>query len=104
MSFRGVQVFKPQPSGGFKLDVTDTTDRVELTNDPTEVRLATETSDDDCFLEFGDSTVTAAVATSHYFRGGSTEVFRVPYGTTHIAAIAASTETATLHISSGEGS
>lgn len=54
------------------------------------------------FIEFGDSTVAAAVATGFPLPAGQVEVFTIPQSTTHMAAIT-STGTAVVYASLGMG-
>lgn len=54
------------------------------------------------FIAFGDSTVAATVAASCPILAGTAQVFTVPAGATHIAAITGAT-TATLYVTSGDG-
>lgn len=103
MAREPTRVFRPQKTGGTSLAVTNSSDRVELPGGrPTEVRLRTKPTDSDCFVEFGDSTVTAATATGLSLGAGSVEFIRIPINATYVAAITAS-GTATLYIHSGEG-
>lgn len=103
MSFRTGQPFRPQKTGGTTLSVSNTTSRVQLPGSrPVQVRLRTLSTDADCFLEFGDVTVTAATATGYAFGGGSIEVITIPVNASYVAAITTS-GTATLYIHSGEG-
>jgi hypothetical protein len=55
------------------------------------------------FVNFGDVTVTAAVATGMPVLAGNVEVFTIAPGDTYIAAICDTGESATLYITSGFG-
>jgi hypothetical protein len=55
------------------------------------------------FIEFGGSSVTAAVATSMPILPSNVEIFTIAPGDTNIAAICDTGETATLYITSGFG-
>ena len=94
------------PAGTASLSVTATTGRVARAH-PTssQIRLLTKSADKVCFVNVGSSTVTAAV-TDTPILPGVPFVMTVPNdGTngTYVAAICASTETATLYITDGEG-
>ena len=95
--------FRPQATGSTSLAVTAASGSVAIPGAaPTEVRLSIPATDSAAFIEFGTSTITAATATGMRIAPGAVEVFRVPLNATHIAAITAS-GTATLYITSGEG-
>jgi hypothetical protein len=95
--------FRPQPVNSTTLSVTTSSDRVGIPGNPSQVRLSTNGADSVCFIEFGDSSVTAAsTGTSMRLGPGAIEVFSVPVNATHIAAKTAA-GTATLFITPGEG-
>jgi hypothetical protein len=95
--------FRPQPTNSTTLSVTASSDRVGIPGSPSQVRLSTNGTDSVCFIEFGDSNVTAvSTGTSMRLGPGAIEVFSVPLNATHIAAKTAS-GTATLYITPGEG-
>lgn len=54
------------------------------------------------FLEFGDGSTTAAVATGYPVLSGQTKVVTLPMSATHVAAITAS-GTATVYVTTGRG-
>jgi hypothetical protein len=61
--------------------VAGTTARVALPTDDV-VRVAAST---DCYIRFGNSTVNAATSDALFVKGS--ELFKVPYGATHLAFI-----------------
>lgn len=100
-----LQPFTPAGST-VSLAVTSASGRVALTQKPGSsaeltVILRNE-GDAEIFVTFGDSTVTAAAATSMPIPSGSSMVFSVAATNTHVAAITAS-GTATLRATSGTG-
>lgn len=97
-----IHPFKPAATGGTSLAVSGSSDRVAISNLPTVVRVRTKPADADCFLEFGNSSVTASTTTGYALGAGAVEFLKVPIGATHLAAITAS-GTATLYVHSGEG-
>lgn len=95
--------FRPQSEGGTSLAITSTGASVAIPGSaPTEVRLSTPSTDAQCYLAFGSSSVAAASSNGMAFPPGNTEIFRVPLNATWIGAITAS-GSATLYIQSGEG-
>lgn len=64
------------------------------------IRVRIPAGDDTVFLAFGGSGVTAAL-TDMPMHAGTTEYFTLLEGQTHVAAICASTETATVYITEG---
>jgi hypothetical protein len=84
------------------LSVSTSSNRVAIPSNPMQVRLSTNGADAVCFVEFGDSSVTAAASTGMRMGPGSIEVFSIPLGATHVAAITAS-GSATLYVTPGAG-
>lgn len=88
------------PGGNFSLSVTTTTGNVAITGAGTTLRLANVTAQE-CFVAFGASTVVAT--TGGFSMPGNTQMLvTIPSGTTHVAAITASSTT-TLRIARGDG-
>jgi hypothetical protein len=107
MSYRPLQPFTPYAASTQALAVTNATANVGLPANTKQVMLQTVIGDSICFVEFGGSTVTAAVPSGATLggtpiNGGATHVFSVPINATKIAAITAS-GTATLYITPAEG-
>jgi hypothetical protein len=95
--------FHPEPASTVNLAVTNATGRVQLagTRGASKAIRVVNKGSADVFIEFGDSTVVAAVATGMIVPANQTEVFDVGLAT-HMAAITAAS-TATLYATSGVG-
>lgn len=100
-------VFRPEPASTVNLSVTTSSSRVQVLNgtygpssEPV-VRLYNAGSVI-VFVNFGNSTVTAAVATGMPIAPGSVEAFAVDISQTHVAAIVLS-GTLTLYATPGVG-
>ena len=59
-----IPVLGLRPSGGQSVSISDTTARSAEIN--SHIRVVTLFSDTDCFIETGNSTVTASASTSHF--------------------------------------
>lgn len=92
--------FSPGPT--VSLATTTATGRVALGTGPkNQVMISTLPGDGVAFINFGSSTVNAAV-TNTPILPGAVYVFTIPPGTTHVAAITGS-GTATLYATLGQG-
>jgi len=104
-----LRIFRPTLGGTVNLSVTSSTGRVAVltatsladVSGSSVIRLYNAGSVA-VFVEFGDGTVTAAVATGMPIAPGSVEAFRVNPAQTNVAAITAS-GTATLYATPGAG-
>lgn len=91
------------PGGSSTLSATDTSSSVALdTHGGMQVLIFSPAASDTVFIKFGDSTVEATTA-DIAIGAGFNRVFTIPPGATHVAGICAATETATLHITRGDG-
>lgn len=90
------------PGATVSLAVTTSTARIALpvTKGP-QIRIASVAANAATFIRFGTVTVNAAV-TDVPILPGTVEVFTVPPGATHVAAITG-TSTATLYFTAGDG-
>lgn len=77
-----IQAMAPDGSGIAQITVGAASARVALPGDCEVVRVASTV---DCWFRFGDGSVVAA-GTDSFFAKGS-EIFKIPSGATHIAAI-----------------
>ena len=96
------EAFMPEPFGQAKLTCTTATGRVALVS-PGPGRRARlyNAGQIPAFLEFGDATVVATLATSTPYAPG-VEVIRIPGNCTHMAGIT-SLATTDLYVTLGEG-
>lgn len=78
------------------------TETASETEYPRIVAICTRTGDSDVYVTFGNSSVAATTTTGSLVQGGQARGFRVPAGTTHVAAITAS-GTATVCVETGRG-
>ena len=81
------------------LTINNVTDRVEL---PGNGVVYLFTANKDCWLTFGDNTVTAAVNSGRFFLAG-TEPVRPPVGATHVSGVTDDGTTGKLGITSMVG-
>ena len=102
-----ISVFRPNAAGTVSLAVTTSTGRVQfqtgtvyVTSEPV-VRLY-NAGGSTVFVNFGDSSVTAAVASGFPVPAGAIETFAVDSAQTYVAAIT-SAGTATLYATPGYG-
>lgn len=98
-----------EPRSFASISATTSTARVaigtETANEseyPRIVAIGTRTGDGDVYVTFGSSGVNATLTTGSLIPGGQVRGFRVPAGTTHVAAITPS-GTATVCIETGRG-
>lgn len=82
------------------LQVTGSTARQSLGTGGDQVRLLSVAANAILFFKFGDSTVTAAVTDTPLIPG-EIEIFTIPPGTTHVAAIG--TTSTNLYATRGDG-
>jgi len=78
---------------------TETANEAEY---PRIVAIGSRTGDADVYVTFGNSSVVATATTGSLVPGGQVRGFRVPAGTTHVAAITPSA-TATVCVETGRG-
>ncbi len=95
--------FRAQPAKTATLSVTTATGSVALLGQATEYRIFNAGAAI-AFIEFGSSTITAAVATGIPIPSGAVEIYRPPIGVAapYLAGITAS-GTATVYATPGEG-
>lgn len=98
-----------QPRGYGSISASTSSARVAVTTEtasqneyPIIVAIGSRTGDADVYVTFGDSAVVATATTGSLVNGGSVRGFRLPSGTTHVAAITAS-GTATVCVETGRG-
>jgi hypothetical protein len=98
-----VNLFTPKAAGTVNIAATTSSARVALAiNSGTfQVRVKNLDTTNAVFINFGDSTVTAAVATAIPVGPGETCGFSIS-GSTHVAAITAAA-TATVYFTPGNG-
>lgn len=89
------------PAGTVSVSVSAASSRTALTRASNSVMVTAPAGGAVCFINFGSSSVTAAV-TDTPILPGSVQVFSPPASATHIAAICASS-TQTLYATCGEG-
>lgn len=94
--------FTPIPGAGVSISVTDSTGSGDLGTLGPEVTVS-NVGDNDCYLEFGASTVTATTADWCLPSGQTFVVSRDPSTQPYVAAICASGETTTLKACAGFG-
>ena len=92
------------PKGSFKISATDSSanqkiDTISLPRDNARIVIG---GTDNAYIAFGGSSVTASNA-DMFMLNGVTEVFTIPEGTTHIAAISDDTNGCTVYITIGNG-
>lgn len=91
--------FSPQATA--TLSATSSSDRVALAGTGSQIVIQ-NAGPNVVFVQLGDSTVTAAVASGFpVFNGASVQISRA--GHTHLAGICAATQTATVYATPGEG-
>nr|CRH05510.1 conserved protein of unknown function [Candidatus Magnetococcus massalia] len=94
------KIFTPGPTAA--LAATETTSRVALPGAGSQVRVV-NSSENMAFIQFGDSAVEATTGAIP-LPAGLVEVFSNPLNTnSHVAAICASGETASLYFTTGDG-
>lgn len=90
------------PGGTVTLAVDTNTDRVALSaTGGMQARVIIVAGGSITFIKFGSATVEAAVTDTPVLPG-TVEIFTIPPGTTHIAAIVAAS-TSTIYITRGDG-
>lgn len=92
------------PNSTVSIAATSTTGRVAVpgaTKHRRRIQVTIAAGDDPAFLAFGDDSVNAAL-TDMPVLPGTTRDFFMQEGQTHVAAICASTETATVYITEGQ--
>jgi hypothetical protein len=95
--------FRPDAAKTRSISVSSSSQRVAVTFDPgSDCVRVRNAGTAEAFIEVGDDSVTAAVATAMPIAAGAIEVFSVPSGTTHIAAIAVGS-TGTIYFTPGSG-
>ncbi len=95
------RVFRPVPAGSATISVTTSTSPTALPAATVQYRLYNAGAGT-VFFNFGQSGITAAVASATPVASGAVEIFSAPPGATHIATIGDAT--ATLYVTAGEGS
>ena len=96
--------FAPNTAASVTITVATSSAADALVGNGGEVRIAFNATIP-VFINFGASTVTAAVATGTCIMPGTVEVFRRPAGTTNIATIKdTDSNTQKIYVSTGEGS
>lgn len=104
VAFAQLNPFTPNTAQSTTVSVTTSSATTTL---PTTVAFATNielqnVGANTVFVEFGTSSVTAAVATGYPILSGQSKIITVPNTTTSIAAITG-TSTSTLYVSIGKG-
>jgi len=94
--------FTPMTAGTVSRTVSGSSAAVALakTGNPQTVLVTSPTANAIAFIEFGDSTVTAAAATGLPILPGTVMVLSVPPAVTHMAAIGSA---GTLYVTCGHG-
>jgi hypothetical protein len=92
--------FSPIPAGTVTLAATAVTSRTAIAKGNNQLEI-TNAGPDTVFVEVGDSTVAAVVATGYPILLGATRLISVNPLATHIAAISAGTST--VYASAGTG-
>lgn len=97
------QPFTPLPGSTVLIDVSSSTQAKALTtvNPGTSIRVCNDGTAT-AWIDFGNSTVTTAATTGIPIGAGVVEIYAVPSGATHVAAIAAST-TGKIYFTTGNG-
>lgn len=91
------------PGGSAVLEATSTTGNVLLPTTGSQVLIYSPSANDAAFIAFGTASTVEAEVTDICIPPGFSRIFTIPAGTTYIAAICASTETATLYFTRGDG-
>lgn len=105
MAGAALESFCPNSAAGVLVACTTTSGstRVALVGSSNSLLVQSlSTSPSPAFIEFGSSTVTAAVTTGLLVQPGVVMVLKKPPGATHVAGITAAT-TASVYVTTGDG-
>lgn len=91
------------PAASASIDATDTTGNVALPPSGAQLLIYSPAANDAAFIAFGTASTVEAEVTDICIPPGFSRIFTIPDNTTYVAAICASTETATLYFTRGNG-
>ena len=103
MATASLFLMTPIPAGTVNVAATTSTGNVQINANGATIRVKNIDVNNVAFINFGDSTVTAAVATGIPIGPGDIAGFTRAAGWTHAAAITG-TGTATVYFTAGDGS